>query len=102
MQTGAENLEMLVLGRVILGLGIGLSLQSMPLFLAESAPFNLRGSMFITNQLASVTGNFAAQMINYKMKNYAVNPGENGWRISLGLAGQKREGKGQVGVEGCT
>ena len=42
---------MLVIGRVILGLGIGLSQQSMPLFLTESAPFNLRGSMFITNQV---------------------------------------------------
>ena len=75
MQTGAENLEMLVIGRVILGLGIGLSQQSMPLFLTESAPFNLRGSMFITNQLASVTGNFAAQMINYKMNELLGQPG---------------------------
>ena len=50
-QAGAENLVMLVLGRVILGLGIGLSQQSMPLFLTESAPFNLRGSMFIANQV---------------------------------------------------
>jgi len=97
MQTGAETLEMLVIGRVILGLGIGLSQQSMPLFLTESAPFNLRGSMFITNQLASATGNFAAQMINYKMKNYAVSPGENGWRISLGLAGEREGGEGGQG-----
>ena len=30
-------------------------------------------------------------MINYKMRNYSINPGDNGWRLSLGLAGETQE-----------
>ena len=48
--------------------------------------------MIAWSQIASVIGNFAAQMINYKMKNYSVAPGENGWRLSLGLAGEELGG----------
>lgn len=39
----AVNTGMLIFGRVMLGLGVGVSVQSGPLFLSELAPYHLRG-----------------------------------------------------------
>jgi MFS family permease len=40
----AVNVTMLVLGRVLLGLGVGASVQCGPLFLSELAQCHLRGA----------------------------------------------------------
>lgn len=61
----AFQLAQLVVGRIILGVGVGFATQATPLFLSEMAPYNLRGALNILFQLAVTIGIFAAQLINY-------------------------------------
>lgn len=80
----AINLEMLIIGRLLLGVGVGFANQSVPLYLSEMAPAKIRGALNIGFQLAVTIGILAANIVNYatpKLKNGI------GWRLSLGLAG---------------
>lgn len=43
----AMHMAMLVLGRVVLGVGVGFATQAAPLYLSEMAPYNLRGALGI-------------------------------------------------------
>eukprot|EP00878_Enallax_costatus_P014909 GHUV01015609.1.p1 GENE.GHUV01015609.1~~GHUV01015609.1.p1 ORF type:complete len:409 (+),score=53.56 GHUV01015609.1:908-2134(+) len=79
----AFSLAQLVIGRIILGFGVGFATQATPLFLSEMAPYNLRGALNILFQLAVTIGIFVAQLINYGTQN--LQPW--GWRLSLALAG---------------
>lgn len=56
----AVHMAMLVLGRVVLGIGVGFATQATPLYLSEMAPYNMRGALNIMFQLA-VTGGIAQQ-----------------------------------------
>lgn len=49
---GAVNTPMLVIGRLILGLGVGFCNQVVPLFLAEIPPPHVRGSLQIIFQVS--------------------------------------------------
>lgn len=43
----AMHMAMLVLGRVVLGVGVGFATQAAPLYLSEMAPYKLRGALNI-------------------------------------------------------
>ncbi|XP_022134976.1 sugar carrier protein A isoform X2 [Momordica charantia] len=73
---------MLILGRIMLGVGIGFGNQAVPLYLSEMAPTHLRGGLNMMFQLATTLGIFTANMINYGTQK--LDPW--GWRLSLGLA----------------
>ncbi|KFK39191.1 hypothetical protein AALP_AA3G211700 [Arabis alpina] len=80
----AINLEMLIIGRLLLGVGVGFANQSVPMYLSEMAPARIRGALNNFFQLAITIGILAANIVNYittKLKNGV------GWRLSLGLAG---------------
>nr|XP_018675986.1 PREDICTED: sugar carrier protein C-like [Musa acuminata subsp. malaccensis] len=79
----AMNVLMLILGRVLLGIGIGFANQAVPLYLSEMAPADLRGTLNIGFQFMITIGIFAANLINYGT---ASIKGGWGWRVSLGLA----------------
>ena len=79
----AQNIAMLVVGRIILGVGVGFATQATPLYLSEMAPHSVRGALNIMFQLAVTIGIFAAQMINYG----TLNIPDYGWRISLAMGG---------------
>ncbi|XP_048137461.1 sugar transport protein 8-like isoform X1 [Rhodamnia argentea] len=83
LQASGVNLAMVVLGRIILGFGVGFGNQAVPLFLSELAPARLRGALNICFQLFITIGILIAGIINYFTSN--IHP--HGWRISLGLAG---------------
>jgi sugar porter (SP) family MFS transporter len=79
----AQDLAMLIIGRVLLGWGVGFANQAVPLYLSEMAPTRWRGGLNILFQLAVTIGILFANLVNYgtgKMKH-------DGWRVSLGLAG---------------
>jgi len=61
----AQNITMLYVGRMCLGVGIGFATQSVPLYLSEVAPYQHRGAMNMLFQLATTIGIFVAQLINY-------------------------------------
>ena len=79
----AENVLMLILGRLLLGVGVGFANQSVPLYLSEMAPARLRGMLNIGFQLMITIGIFAANLINYGTSKIE---GGWGWRVSLALA----------------
>ncbi|CAI8587327.1 unnamed protein product [Vicia faba] len=83
MNASAMNLTMLILGRVMLGIGIGFGNQAIPLYLSEMAPTHLRGGLNMMFQVATTLGIFSANMVNFGTQN--IRPW--GWRLSLGLAG---------------
>ncbi|KAF5736851.1 putative sugar transporter [Tripterygium wilfordii] len=77
------NIEMVIVGRVLLGCGIGFANQAVPLFLSEIAPAKLRGALNISFQLFVTIGILIANLVNYFTSK--IHP--HGWRVSLGLAG---------------
>ena len=79
----AESKEILLVGRVIIGAGIGLASMSVPMYISESAPPNYRGFLVTCNNLTITFGQFFASCVcGFFSK---VEP--NGWKYMLGLAG---------------
>ncbi|KAG6521973.1 hypothetical protein ZIOFF_019107 [Zingiber officinale] len=73
----AQNVAMLIIGRILLGVGAA------PLYLSEMAPVHLRGMLNMGFQLMITFGIFCANLINYATSKLTNNWN---WRISLGLA----------------
>lgn len=80
----AQDLAMLIIGRILLGCGVGFANQAVPLFLSEIAPTRIRGGLNILFQLNVTIGILFANLVNYGT---AKIKGGWGWRLSLGLAG---------------
>jgi MFS transporter, SP family, major inositol transporter len=81
----APNFEVMVVGRVILGLAVGGASSVVPVYLAELAPYEIRGSLAGRNELMIVIGQLAAFVVNAIIGNLW---GEFGgvWRIMLAVA----------------
>ncbi|XP_031266928.1 sugar carrier protein C-like [Pistacia vera] len=79
----AKAVWMLILGRILLGFGIGFANQSVPLYLSEMAPYKFRGALNIGFQLSITVGILIANVLNYF---FAKIKGGWGWRLSLGGA----------------
>ncbi|OIV93172.1 hypothetical protein TanjilG_20835 [Lupinus angustifolius] len=79
----AQNIWMLIVGRILLGLGIGFANQSVPLYLSEMAPYKYRGALNIGFQMSITFGILIANILNYF---FAKLKGGWGWRLSLGGA----------------
>ncbi|QCD95445.1 MFS transporter [Vigna unguiculata] len=79
----ALNIYMLILGRVMLGVGIGFANQSVPLYLSEMAPPRYRGAINIGFQLCVGIGVLSANLTNFGTEK--IKDGW-GWRISLAMA----------------
>ncbi|KAG9146015.1 hypothetical protein Leryth_015649 [Lithospermum erythrorhizon] len=84
LNAAAENLAMLIIGRILLGCGVGFANQAVPLFLSEIAPTRIRGGLNILFQLNVTIGILFANLVNYGTNKIK---GGWGWRLSLGLAG---------------
>ncbi|KAL4372337.1 hypothetical protein HN51_017456 [Arachis hypogaea] len=76
----AVNVEMLIIGRIFLGFGVGYCNQSVPIYLSEMAPTKIRGALNIGFQMMITIGILGANLINY-----ATSKRQNGWRVSLGV-----------------
>ncbi|CAH9130938.1 unnamed protein product, partial [Cuscuta epithymum] len=77
----SQALWMLIVGRILLGIGIGFANQSIPLYLSEMAPFKYRGALNIGFQLSITLGILIANVANYYFAKISW-----GWRLSLGGA----------------
>ncbi|XP_021719506.1 sugar transport protein 1-like [Chenopodium quinoa] len=78
----AQNVAMLIIGRILLGFGVGFANQSVPLYLSETAPYRYRGSLNIVFQLSITIGILIANVLNY----FFAKIHDWGWRLSLGGA----------------
>ncbi|KAH7851666.1 hypothetical protein Vadar_015111 [Vaccinium darrowii] len=61
----AKNIAMLIIGRILLGFGIGFGNQAVPLYLSEMAPVKIRGAVNQLFQLTTCLGILVANFINY-------------------------------------
>lgn len=52
----AESVEMLLIGRLLVGLASGLTTSTAPMYLAEVAPLNLRGPLAVFCSMGVTTG----------------------------------------------
>ncbi|KAF7808995.1 Sugar carrier protein C [Senna tora] len=78
----AMSIWMLILGRMLLGFGIGCANQSVPIYVSEMAPYKYRGALNMCFQLSITIGIFVANLFNYYFV-HILNG--QGWRLSLGL-----------------
>ncbi len=76
----AGNEAILLCGRFVVGLGIGLSSVVAPLYISEVAPAPVRGALVSLYQFAITIGILAAYLVDYLLAGGAQ------WRWMLGLA----------------
>ncbi|OBI12645.1 MFS transporter [Mycobacterium sp. E2462] len=74
------SLPMLLGARLLLGLTIGVTVVVVPVYVAESAPTAIRGSLLTAYQLAIVSGLIVGYLTGYALA------GSHSWRWMLGLA----------------
>ncbi|XP_027190742.1 hexose carrier protein HEX6 isoform X3 [Cicer arietinum] len=80
----AFNVYMLIVGRLMLGVGVGFANQvAVPLYLSEMALPRFRGAINNGFQLSIGIGALSANLINYGTEKIK---GSYGWRVSLAMA----------------
>ena len=80
LQTSAQNAAMLISGRVIAGVGVGITSSAGPAFISEVAPEKIRGMLVGIYQ-----NNVCLAIVAAAVLNYGVHDTGFGWRLSLGL-----------------
>ena len=76
----SDSLPMLLVARLLLGLTIGVSVVVVPVFVAESAPASVRGSLLVGYQVATVSGIIVGYLACYLLAD------SRDWRWMLALA----------------
>lgn len=80
MGSMSESVPTLLLARLLLGVTIGVSVVVVPVFVAESAPASVRGSLLVGYQVATVFGIIVGYLACYLLAD------SRDWRWMLGLA----------------
>ncbi|MBO0803395.1 MAG: sugar porter family MFS transporter [Nocardiopsaceae bacterium] len=80
----APSFGVMVAGRIILGLAVGAASTVVPVFLAELAPFEIRGSLAGRNEMMIVAGQLAAFIVNAIIGDI-WGDGGGIWRIMLAV-----------------
>jgi SP family arabinose:H+ symporter-like MFS transporter len=76
----ATSLVFLDVARFFLGVTIGISIVTAPIFVAESAPAAVRGGLIVMYQVATVSGIVLAYFVDYALA------GSGSWRWMLALS----------------
>ncbi|BAT79935.1 hypothetical protein LR48_Vigan721s001500 [Vigna angularis] len=77
----AMNPATLIVGRVFVGLGVGMASMASPLYISEASPTRVRGALVSLNGLLITGGQFLSYLINLA---FTTVPGT--WRWMLGVA----------------
>jgi sugar porter (SP) family MFS transporter len=85
VQWSAPDAAILVVGRFIVGVGVGVAAVAAPLYAAELAPANLRGRFISSYQLAITLGIFLAYLVNAQLASGQLSA-DSAWRAMLGAA----------------
>jgi SP family galactose:H+ symporter-like MFS transporter len=75
----AHSFSMIVLGRFVGGLGLGLSSLCVPLYIAEISPPQNRGALVSLNQLAITVGILFGYIFNYVFASF------DSWKAMVGI-----------------
>ncbi|KAE8446081.1 hypothetical protein EG329_012589 [Mollisiaceae sp. DMI_Dod_QoI] len=83
---GKSALAMMIVGRIISGLGNSLISTAVPLYQSEIAPAKKRGGLVVMNHIGMVTGLAAAFWAGYGYSHWKTKTGVfEGWRESVAL-----------------
>ncbi|MFT3742468.1 MAG: sugar porter family MFS transporter [Gammaproteobacteria bacterium] len=77
----APSISLLVVGRVIVGLAIGVASYVAPLYIGEIAPAKYRGALVSLNQLAITIGILISYIVDY----HFADQGAWRWMLGVGL-----------------
>ncbi|KAK4801888.1 hypothetical protein SAY86_000091 [Trapa natans] len=72
----------IIIGRILVGLGVGMASMTSPLYISEASPARIRGALVSTNGLLITGGQFLSYLINL-----AFTHVKGTWRWMLGVAG---------------
>nr|GMD09696.1 probable inositol transporter 2 [Ipomoea batatas] len=78
----APSPALLIVGRIFVGLGVGMASMTSPLYISEASPAKVRGALVSTNGFLITGGQFLSYLINLA---FTKAPGT--WRWMLGVAG---------------
>ncbi|KAI8877626.1 general substrate transporter [Backusella circina FSU 941] len=78
----AKSYGVLLFGRIVVGLAVGIASMIVPVYVSEISPKNIRGRLTTLNTLVITFG----QVFAYVM-NIAFARVDNGWRYMFGIAG---------------
>uniref|UniRef100_A0A7S3NJ67 Hexose transporter 1 n=1 Tax=Aureoumbra lagunensis TaxID=44058 RepID=A0A7S3NJ67_9STRA len=80
----APGIITIITGRLLLGLGVGLSSMAIPPYISEAAPIRIRGRLVSMYNLSIVVGQAIACGINILCENLLI--GSMRWRLAMGIA----------------
>lgn len=75
----APTILCLMMGRILVGLGVGMAAQIVPLYLSEISPIEIRGKMIAINTVMITVGQLFSVILVF-----LIRPN---WRLMLGLSG---------------
>lgn len=81
----ALGFSVLVTGRIMLGIAVGGASTVVPVYLAELAPYEIRGSITGRNELAIVAGQLAAFVMNAILGTWLGGSMDGVWRIMFSI-----------------
>lgn len=64
VMAAAPDPYVLILGRLLVGLGVGVASVTAPVYIAESSPSEIRGALVSTNVLMITGGQFISYVVN--------------------------------------
>ncbi|KAJ8755417.1 hypothetical protein K2173_019215 [Erythroxylum novogranatense] len=82
VMAAAPDPYVLIIGRLLVGLGVGIASVTAPVYIAEASPSEVRGGLVSTNVLMITGGQFLSYLVNLA---FTEVPGT--WRWMLGAAG---------------
>ncbi|KAL8160804.1 hypothetical protein V2J09_012293 [Rumex salicifolius] len=77
----APTPSVIIIGRILIGLGVGMASMTSPLYISETSPSRIRGALGSTNGFLITFGQFAAYLINLAFTRVTGT-----WRWMLGVA----------------
>eukprot|EP01018_Ginkgo_biloba_P032817 Gb_10436 [translate_table: standard] len=80
--SAAPDPYVLIFGRILVGLAVGMASITAPIYIAEASPSEIRGGLVSTNVLMTTGGQFLSYLVNLA---FTEVPGT--WRWMLGAAG---------------
>lgn len=80
IQLASKTVWTMIVGRVVLGWGVGIASLIAPLMISELAPAKYRGRLIVTNVMFITGGQLIAYFINWGLTRV-----DHGWRVSVGL-----------------
>ncbi|KAM4618491.1 proton myo-inositol cotransporter-like isoform 1-T2 [Polymixia lowei] len=82
VMSAAPDKTILLVGRITVGLGIGIASMTVPVYIAEVSPSHLRGQLVTINTLFITGGQFIASVVDGAFSYLH----RDGWRYMLGLS----------------